>query len=250
MLEAPLVPDPLAVATLEISYAETKDGLIRGYFVYPESMVAPLPGIIMIHEWWGLNEPVKQSAAKLASAGYIVLAIDLFDGDDAIPHAQAAALSRRLLDDPAAADANIIAAHEFLRQAAGAPAVGVIGWSMGGYWSLKSTRLLEDKIAAAVVYYGQLDEDDEKIAAISAPVQALYAGDDRSIPPQTVRNFRERADALNKEIDVYIYPGVKHGFANPDDPRHDADTAAKAWARTFSFLEQHLKSGDSQIVVT
>ncbi|MEL7297732.1 MAG: dienelactone hydrolase family protein, partial [Pseudomonadota bacterium] len=113
--------EPLEVASQWMPYGEGKDALIRGYFAYPESMVAPLPAIIVVHDWRGLDEPTKRLADRLASRGYMVLAVDFFGGKVASSAEEAAALSRDLLEQTEAADQNVVAAYRFLTDAAGAP---------------------------------------------------------------------------------------------------------------------------------
>ncbi len=243
---APVAPvaaeeaEPLDVASQWMPYGEGKDALIRGYFAYPESMVAPLPAIIVVHDWRGLDEPTKQMADRLASRGYMVLAVDFFGGKVASSAEEAAALSRGLLEQTEAADQNVVAAYRFLTDAAGAPSVATLGTAMGGYWAVKSMRLLPGELKAAVNWYGQVDEDPALIEQMDAPLLGLFAGSDRSMPPQRVRDFRAAAESAGKTVDVQIIPNVSAGFANPDDPRFDQQAADLAWQRTMNFLTQHL----------
>ncbi|MEO1319422.1 MAG: dienelactone hydrolase family protein, partial [Pseudomonadota bacterium] len=156
--------------------------------------------------------------------------------------ADASALARQLLETPGFAEQNLRAAHTFLTEAAGAPTVATLGWSLGGYWAVEATRFLPDQFAAAVVYYGQPDSDPDMVSAISAPVLGLYGGADRSIPAESVRAFRKQAQALDKSVEVIIFPKANHGFANPDDSRYDNRTAEQAWRRTAAFLDRYLRT--------
>ena len=234
--------DPVDVDAIEIAYGETEDELLRGYFVYPSDMVEPLPAVIVVHEWWGLNDAVRKAATKIAEQGYMVLAVDLFQGQTASSTADASALARQLLETPGFAEKNLRAAHGFLTEAAGAPTVATLGWSLGGYWAVEATRFLPDQFAAAVVYYGQPDADPDMVSAISAPGLGRYGGADRSIPAESVRAFREQAQALDKSVEVIIYPKANHGFANPDDSRYANRTAEQAWRRTAAFLDRYLRT--------
>lgn len=234
--------DPVDVDAIEIPYGETEDALLRGYFVYPSAMVEPLPAVIVVHEWWGLNDAVREAATQIAEQGYMVLAVDLFQGQTASSTADASALARQLLETPGFAEQNLRAAHTFLTEAAGAPTVATLGWSLGGYWAVEATRFLPDQFAAAVVYYGQPDSDPDMVSAISAPVLGLYGGADRSIPAESVRAFRKQAQALDKSVEVIIFPKANHGFANPDDSRYDNRIAEQAWRRTAAFLDRYLRT--------
>ena len=238
---APATPDDsLPVDSLQIPYGETEDDLLYGFFVYPSNMVEPLPAVIVIHEWWGLNDSVRAAASRIAAQGYMVLAVDLFRGETASTSAEASALARKLLEEPGFAEQNLRSAHAFLTDGAGAPEVATLGFSLGGYWALEATRFMPDQFAAAVVFYGQPDADPDAVASITSPVLGLYGGDDRSIPPADVRAFRDQAEQLEKSVEIEIYPGANHGFANPDDPRYDVSAAARSWQQVAEFLERYL----------
>ena len=235
--------DALSVDSLQIPYGETEDDLLYGFFVYPSNMVEPLPAVIVIHEWWGLDDSVRDAAARIAAQGYMVLAVDLFRGETASTTAEASALARKLLEEPGFAERNLRSAHAFLTDGAGAPEIATLGFSLGGYWALEATRFMPEQFAAAVVFYGQPDAEEDVVAAITAPVLGLYGGDDRSIPAADVRAFREQAEALDKTVEIVIYPGANHGFANPDDSRYDAAAAALSWQQVAAFLERYLAVG-------
>lgn len=241
-LDTSMLREPVPVEGIEMPYGETEDALLRGFFVYPSNMVEPLPAVIVVHEWWGLNDAVREAATRIAEQGYMVLAIDLFQGETASTTADASVLARKLLETPGFAERNLRAAHSFLTEAADAPTVATLGWSLGGYWAVEATRFLPDEFAAVVVYYGQPDADPDMVATISAPVLGLYGGADRSIPAESVRAFREQAKALDKPVEVVIYPRANHGFANPDDSRYDNRTAEQAWRRTAEFLNRYLRA--------
>lgn len=241
-LDTSMLREPVEVEGIEMPYGETEDALLRGFFVYPSDMVEPLPAVIVVHEWWGLNDAVRQAATRIAEQGYMVLAVDLFQGETASSTADASVLARKLLETPGFAEQNLRAAHAFLKDAADAPKVATLGWSLGGYWAVEATRFLPDAFAAAIVYYGQPDADPDMVSNISAPVLGLYGGADRSIPAESVRAFRDQAKALDKPVEVVIYPRANHGFANPDDSRFDNRTAEQAWRRTAEFLNRYLRA--------
>ena len=229
---------PVVAETLP--YAEVGEELVYGHFVFPADMVDPLPGLIVVHEWWGLNEGVRALADRLAGEGYIVLAVDLFGGETAATPGRARELMQRALEAPEAANANLRQAYAFLEQTAGAPRIGSIGWCFGGSWSLNAALLLPGELDAAVVYYGQVPAEPERLAPLQAPVLGLFAEEDRGIPVASVQAFAAALENLDKEHEIEIYPGVGHAFANPSGNSYDADTAKRAWERTLEFLASHL----------
>ena len=235
---APAVP----VVSDRLPYAEHDDELVYGYFVFPEDMFEPLPAIIVIHEWWGLNDNVRRMADRLAGEGYIVLAVDLYGGATADDPATARQLMTAVVEDPQPAADNLQAAFEFLRETAGAPRIASLGWCFGGGWSLNAALQFGDELDAAVVYYGSVTDDEERLRALQAPLLGLFAEDDNGIPVASVHAFRDALERLRKDYIVQIYPGVGHAFANPTGQRYDAAAAEDAWRRTRDFLSLHLGS--------
>jgi len=229
-----------AVNGLEIPYTEVDDELVYGYFSAPEDMFEPLPAVIMIHEWWGLNDNVRAMADRLAAEGYIVFAVDLYGGAVATSPGDARDLMTMVIEDPEPANANIRAAYEFVTLTAGAPRVGSLGWCFGGGWSLNTAKLFPDDLDASVIYYGPVTDDDDQLRPIETPILGLFAAEDRGITVEAVDGFRASLERLRKNYDIHIYPGVGHAFANPSGQNYHAETAADAWRRTLEFLELHL----------
>lgn len=235
-----------AVVAETLPYAEVEDGLVYGHFVFPSDMVEPLPALIVIHEWWGLNEGVRALADRLAGEGYIVLAVDLFGGRTAQYPSDARALMLDVVENPAPANENLRQAYQFLEQTAGAPRIGVLGWCFGGGWALNAAMLMPEELDAAVMYYGQVTADQEKLAPVDMPILGLFAEDDRGIPVDSVREFEDALEALDKNHEIVVYENVGHAFANPSGNNYDAEAAEKAWAKTLSFLDKHLGLGNSR----
>jgi carboxymethylenebutenolidase len=236
-------PDrPATVALLEqtVAYGEGKGMNLVGFLAMPADAVEPLPGLLVIHEWWGLNDDVKAMARRLATAGYIALAVDLFGGAVAKTPDQARTLMAGVIEDPEAARANLRQGYQYLEKYAFAPRVGSIGWSLGGNWALQMAILYPDDLNATVIYYGDLVLDPKELARIKAPVLGLFAQLDESIPVRDVLAFREGLSQLGKESEVLIYPRAKHGFANPGDSNYDEKSAGDAWQTTLTFLARNL----------
>jgi len=228
------------VISESMPYAEVGDELVYGYFVAPADMFEPLPAVIMIHEWWGLDNNIRAKADRLAAAGYIVFAVDLFGGKTATTPSGARALMLSVIEDPESASEKLRSAYQFVSETAGAPAVATLGWRFGGTWALNTALLLPDDIAAVVIYYAQVTADEEKLGSISAPVLGLFAGDDKSVSRESVEAFRGALQRLRNDFDIQIYDGVRQGFANEDATNYDKNAAHDAWQRTVEFLQRHL----------
>lgn len=226
-------------------YAEVGDELVYGYFVAPADMFEPLPAVIMIHEWWGLNDNVREQADRLAAAGFIVFAVDLFGGKTATTSSTARELMLGVVEDPESANENLLSAYRFVSETAGAPAVAALGWRFGGLWSLKAAMLLPDEIDAVVIYYGQVGADEERLLPVNAPILGLFAADDISVKKATIDAFRDALERLRKDYEIQIYPGVRQGFANEDATNFDRNAAADAWQRSLNFLQRHLVGGSA-----
>jgi len=241
------VPTPVAteepqreVITSRIAYGELADSNLHGYLSVPADATGSLPALIVIHEWWGLNDNVRDTAERLAAEGYVTLAIDLYDGKIAETPKDAMKLMQGLTDDSERALANIAAAYKYLSAAADAPKVGVIGWCLGGQWSLRTALLLPDDIDAAVIYYGTLVTDKDQLATLSMPILGLFAGNDPIVPRDSVDTFRKTMLQLGKPANVYIYEEAKHAFANPSGMAYDKAAAEDAWEKTLEFLATSL----------
>jgi len=209
--------------------------------LYTPSGKGPFPAIIVIHEWWGLNDWVKDQASKLADQGYESLAIDLYRGKVATTPDMAHEIMRGVPEDRAKRDLH--AAFEFLQSQSNVKKdrIGAIGWCMGGGYSL-DVELQEPTLAADVINYGHLATEPDTLKKINAPILGLFGGQDRGITPDDVHKFEASMKQLGKKIDVKIYDDAGHGFENPNnkDGYRAADTA-DTWQRTVNFLAETLK---------
>lgn len=233
------------VISQTMAYTEYRDELIYGYFSAPADMFEPLPAVIMIHEWWGLNDNIRAMADRLAGEGYIVFAVDLFGGKVAKNSGEARVLMMEAVEDPESARSNIRAAFDFVSDTAGAPRIGSIGWCFGGGWSLNTAQLFPDDLDASVIYYGQVSSDEDLLRPIGAPILGLFGADDTGIKVDSVLAFRDALERLRKNHDIHVYPGVGHAFANPTGNNYDATAAADAWQKTLKFLDLHLSIDES-----
>ena len=240
---AEIAPAQAVISDPKLPYAEVGDQNVYGYFSAPSDVFEPLPALIVIHEWWGLNDNVRAMADRLAGEGYMVLAVDLYGGKTASTPAEARALMLEVVEDPELARENIRGAYDFLTAAGGAPRVGSLGWCFGGGWSLSTAQLFPDDLDASVIYYGQVTDDEEKLRPVNVPILGLFAAEDTGIKVESVEAFRAALQRLRKVHEIHIYPGVGHAFANPTGRNYNAEAAADAWNKTIDFLGRHL-SGD------
>lgn len=234
------VPPRVEVIDEEIVYGATEDRNLTGYLVLPADAV-DVPGVIMIHEWWGLNDNIKAMARRLAGEGYAVLAIDLYAGETATTAARAENLMSTVMGDREATLDNIRQAHSYLDQFALAPRIATLGWCLGGGWSLEAALALGEDVDAAVMFYGRVINDDDLLAPLEAPLLGLFAEADESIPVSDVQQFRSRLRGLGKDAQVLIYSDVSHAFANPSGTAYNQTAAEEAWAETLAFLDERLR---------
>lgn len=211
---------------------------VLGYLAKPKEP-GNYPGVIMIHEWWGLNDNIKEMARILAAQGYIVFAVDLYDGQVAATSSRAGELASSVRGNPQEAIGNMRDAKEFLNQQ-GAETVGSLGWCFGGGQSLLIS--LNEELDATVIYYGTpLITDKTQLQNINWPVLGIFGSEDQSIPVSIVRNFESALDDIGIENEIYIYSGVGHAFANPSGSNYAKDETLDAWNKTVNFLDRTLK---------
>ena len=212
-----------------------------GLLVTPEGQ-GPFPATIVIQEWWGLNDWVKDQARALAKEGYVALAVDLYRGKVATKQEDAHQLMMGTPPDQALRDLRAGFAYLESHPAVKKDRIGTIGWCMGGRYALQLATL-EPKLAAAVAYYGAPPTEPAAIAAIQAPVLGSFGAEDKGPTPEQAQAFEEAMKKAGKTVDVKVYPGAGHAFANVNNPwgGYRKEAAEDAWARTTAFLAKHLK---------
>ena len=216
------------------------DETISGILYTPKGK-GPFPALVVIHEWWGLNDWVKDEASKLADQGYAALAIDLYRGKVATTPDEAHQIMRGVPTDRA--DRDLLAATAFLasQKSVDAKRIGSIGWCMGGGYSL-DLAINDPKLKAAVINYGHLASDDATLKKINAPILGIFGGQDKGITPADVNKFESQMKALGKTVDIHIFPDAGHAFENPNNKAgYRADDTAEAWKLTTAFLAKNLK---------
>jgi carboxymethylenebutenolidase len=237
----------VAVLEQELAYGESAKNNLVGYLAMPQDAAEPLPGIIVIHEWWGLNDDIKALTRRLAGEGYVALAVDLYGGVTAETPDAARALMAALVGDPDAARNNLRQAYDYLEKYAFAPRIASIGFGLGGGLSLETALDYPGELDATVMYYGPVQTDRARLAALNVPILGFFGAEDASIPVRDVQEFRAALAALGKTAEVLIVPRVGPAFANPSGGNYDEQAANDAWLKTRAFLERHLQLGASTV---
>ena len=217
----------------------TLDGT-PGYLARPADD-GTYPTVVVIHEWWGLNENIEHMADILAGHGYVVFAVDLYDGEVATTSSRAGELAGQVRNNPEEAIAKMDRAVTALRaESYTTDRVASLGWCFGGGQSLQLS-LSDTELNATVIYYGSLTTDEQELQHVDGPVLGVFGSADQSIPVEDVRAFEETLGDLGVEHEIYVYDGAPHAFANPSGERFHPEATEDAWAKTLDFLEQHLK---------
>lgn len=214
-------------------------GEAKGFYAAPSDLTKNYPGVVMIHEWLGLNDHIKDMARQLAAQGYQVLAVDMYNGEVASGPDRARELSSSVRANMEEGNRNLRAAADYLREQK-ADKIASLGWCFGGQQSL-NLALSGEQLDATVIYYGNLVTDKAKLAALKWPVLGIFGDADTAVPVQTARDFDAALDELGIENNIYIYPGLGHAFANPSGMNYAAEATKDAWAKTLAFLEENLK---------
>jgi carboxymethylenebutenolidase len=205
-----------------------------------------LPGVIMIHEWWGLNDHIKNMADELSKEGYAVLAVDLYNGKVATSADEAMSLVSGARENQNQSNSNMMAAVDYLKSLDNVDSSKIvsIGWCFGGGQALQLALNADatSPMAATVLYYGNLVSDQQQLSKIKGPVLGIFGSEDQSIPVSEVREFEEALNANNITNDIYIYEGVGHAFANPTGESYAPNELKDAWQKSVEFLNSHIKN--------
>jgi len=229
-----------AVITDTLAYGEVGDQNAKGHFAFPEDKVGASPAVVLVHEWWGLNDDMRLLANQFAAEGFIVLAVDLFGGQTATAPAEARKLMLEVFENPKLAEENLRQACDWVLDVAGASQVAVVGYGFGGDWSLNAAIEMSDQFDAAVMFYGRVSDNEEVLARIDVPILGFFGGADSIVPVESVKNFDVALENLGKDHEINIYPSAKSGFANPSGRNYYQNIAEISWRRMIEFLNQHL----------
>jgi carboxymethylenebutenolidase len=232
-------------------------GNASGYLVYPITSSSSsssknnisannntFPAVVMIHENKGLNDNIKNMANLLSKEGYVILAVDLFNGEVTTDQKRASELTQSIRDNPDPAITNLKSAVEYLASLPNVnpDKIASLGWCFGGQQSLQLALNSDDHpLAATVIYYGRLVTEPETLSKIKWPVLGIFGDQDQSISVTTVEQFEEALTQNGITNEIYIYKGVGHAFANPSGDNYAPNETKGAWQKTLSFLNQYLR---------
>jgi len=196
----------------------------------------PAAAVLLIHEWWGLNDQIKSVANELANLGYVALAVDLMGGEVATTPEEARALTQSVV--PGEATETLTTWIDWLKShEATTGRVATMGWCFGGGWSIQAS--MAAPVDATVVYYGRVPADAGALAGLQSPVLGHFATQDGFIDAAMVDAWTNAMNAAEKSYTVHWYD-ADHAFANPTGNAYDSADADLAWRRTLDFLSDHL----------
>lgn len=223
-----------------VSFA-SNGGEAHGYLALPESGSGP--GIIVIQEWWGLTDHIKDVTDRFAAEGFVALAPDLYGGATTHDADEAGQMMSDLPVGQAATDLSGAVDYLLDHDAVTSDSVGAVGYCMGGGFVLVLAAQQGDRIGAAVPWYGVGGYDQVDLSQVTAPVLGHFGAEDDFAPPAQVRDLEASLQASGSpEVDIRIHEGAKHAFFNDEDPfgHYDAALAARTWADSVAFLRRHL----------
>jgi carboxymethylenebutenolidase len=231
------------IQTETITY-RANGGTAKGYIARPDDQ-AQHPGVIVIQEWWGINDHIKAICQRFADAGYVALAPDLYHGRVILNGEPNEAQKAMMSLDQAEVAKNLHGAVQALRGRADVlpKRVGVVGFCMGGRLALLVASDEGSQIGAVSSFYGGgYDPTEDAVRAIQCPVLAIYGGQDNSTPEPVRERFRKYLADNGKTFDMVVYPGAHHAFFNDSRPEvYDSAAAEDAWNRTLTWFGHYLK---------
>jgi carboxymethylenebutenolidase len=236
---AAILADPrlaaMAADTLETVSVTTPGGRkVAAALAVPAKM--PAPAVLLVHEWWGLNDQIKAMAAEFAKQGFLALAVDLYEGKVATDPTTAETLMKAV--DPAKAIETLDVWVAWLKKDSRSTGkVGTVGWCFGGGWSLNAS--IANPVDATVIYYGNLERSADDLKGLKGPVLGHFADQDQWINKPMVEGFEAKMKQDGKPLEVHWYT-ANHAFANPTGQNYDKEDAQTAWKRTLDFLRKNL----------
>jgi carboxymethylenebutenolidase len=220
-----------------------------GYLVYPSTAMSgtigkKLPAVIMIHEWWGINDNIRTMANTLAKqTGYVVLAADLFKGQSTKDPIQAMKLVKTVSTNPQEAISNLQAAVKYIGSLpfVNSSKISSIGWCFGGGQSLQlALHSDQHPLVATILYYGTpLVTDKQELSKINWPVLGFFGDHDQSISLSQINSFKSALNSDGITNQIYIYKGLGHAFANPSGTNYAPQQTSDAWEKTVTFLKKY-----------
>ena len=239
----PRAEEPVTIADEPVKFGEAS-GYLAGAAANASSTgasAARKPALIVIQEWWGVDDWIRQQNSRFAQRGYVSLAVDLYRGRKASTPDEAHELMRGMPEDRAIADLKAALDYLSSRPDVDSERIGVIGWCMGGGYAL-ALATNDERVKATVINYGRLVTDGGAIARIRGPILGNFGGADRGIPPEDVNKFGAELTKYGKMGDIKVYDGAGHAFMNPNNKEgYDEAAARDAWTRIDRFFDRTLR---------
>ncbi|MFQ6022674.1 MAG: dienelactone hydrolase family protein [Acidiferrobacterales bacterium] len=226
------------VVTETVAYSP--DGNVKGFLARPADGKTH-PALILIHEWWGLNDNIRDNARRFAEQGYVALAVDLYNGEVATTRDKAKELATSVRRNMNAAFANLRHAVDYLKSRPNmviTNRLGSVGWCFGGGWSYQMAKN-DLGVKSSIIYYGRFNPKDD-LSKMRATILGHFGEKDRAIKVDNVKEFQAKLKTLSGDHEIYIYPNADHAFANETGARYNAQAAQLAWTRTLAFLKKYL----------
>jgi carboxymethylenebutenolidase len=212
------------------------DEEIKAFLAVPDGK-GPFPGVVVIQEWWGLTDWIKENAKRLAARGYVALAPDLYRGKVTDDMKVASQLRKGLPNDRALRDLKAAVDALTGRDDVQKDRIGSIGWCMGGQYSLQ-LALHDKRVGACVICYGAVVTDPAKLEPLQATVLGIFGEKDQGIPPKDVQAFEKAMKQASKRVAaIHEYP-AGHGFMRPGkaNPAYQEEAAKDAWKQIDAFF--------------
>ena len=217
---------------------QSNGGTASGYLAIPEKGSGP--SVIVIQEWWGLVDHIKDVCDRFAKEGYVALAPDLYHGQTTKSPDEAGKLMMALRIDEAEKDLRGAIQYLLKHKATTGDKVGVIGFCMGGALSLYAATK-NPQVGACVVFYGGHPNVKPDLGNLQAPVLGIFGERDGFVTPEVVGDLEQQLKALGKSAEMHIYPNADHAFFNDQRPEvYNARAAEDSWRRTIEFFATHL----------
>jgi carboxymethylenebutenolidase len=210
----------------------------KGYLVRPLA-AAKSPSVIVIHEFWGLVDHIKDVARRFSKEGYTALAVDLFDEKSASKPEEAMKIRQEFSEEKVLGDLKGAVDYLKTREFVNPNGIGSIGFCMGGWLSL--SLACHAKEAGAVIFYGRVPPQLDLIKDLSCPILGNYGGADLGITSADIDRLKAALTKQGKKFDIKVYPGAPHAFFNDTRESYRPDAAKDAWARTLAFFKETLQ---------
>jgi dienelactone hydrolase len=229
--------------------------VMKGYLAHAESIKEKQPGVLVVHEWWGLNEYARQRARMLAELGYTALAVDMYgDGKQAMHPDEAGKFSSELMKNFDSAKARFMAAMDFLKQqpTVDPTRIAAIGYCFGGGVVLNLARQGVDLKGVASFHGALAAVKPAQPGVVKAKILVLNGADDKFIPPEQIEAFKQEMRSAGADFQFISYPGAVHSFTNPEATAlgkkfnlplaYNADADKKSWFELKEFLNRIFKN--------